>query len=53
METYEQALFDAHGALLNDIELKMSYKDIEYIEGMLDAARIVLTMMRDELNDRE
>ena len=48
MKTYEQALFDAHKALLDDIDYKMPYKSSEYIAGMLDAARIVLIMMSNE-----
>ena len=48
MKTYEHALFDAHKALLDDIDYKMQYKDSEYIAGMLDAARIILIMMSNE-----
>lgn len=53
MKTYEQALFDAHNALIKNISQKMGYKDSEYIAGMLDAARIVLTMMSNEVNKKE
>ena len=48
MKTYKDALFDVHEALLDDINYKMPYKDAEYIAGMLDAARIVLTMIKNE-----
>ena len=53
MKTYEQALFDVHKALTDDIEYKMAYKDQEYIMGMLDAAQIVLDMMTNEVNEKE
>ena len=53
MKTYEQALFDAHKALHDDIEQKMPYKDSDYIAGMLDAARIILTMMSNEHYNNE
>lgn len=53
MKTYRKALYDAHEAMLDDIENKMAYKDAEYILGMLDAARIVLTMLTNELNKKE
>ena len=53
MKTYEQALFDAHKALHDDIEHKMPYKDSDYIAGMLDAARIILTMMSNEHYNNE
>ena len=53
MKTYGQALYDAHEAMLDEIENKMAYKDANYIAGMLDAARIVLTMLTNELNKKE
>lgn len=53
MKTYEQALFDAHKALVDDIDHKMPYKNSEYIAGMLDAARIILIMMRNERYNNE
>lgn len=53
MKTYEQALFDAHKVMLDDIDHKMEYKDPEYIAGMLDAARIVLNMMKNETIKKE
>ena len=53
MKTYEQALFDVHKALLVNIDSKIPYKDSEYIEGMLDAARIVLNMMKNETFKKE
>ena len=53
MKTYKQALYDAHEAMLDDIDYKMEYKDSEYIAGMLDAARIVLIMLTNELNKKE
>ena len=53
MKTYEDALFDAHKALLNDIELKIGYKDQEYIEGMLDAARLVLAAIKTEVQNKK
>ena len=53
MKTYEQALYNVHKALVQDINHKMNYKDVEYIEGMLDAARIVLDMMENEISKKE
>ena len=53
MKTYEQALFDVHKVLIDDIEYKMAYKEQEYIMGMLDAARIVLNMMKNETIKKE
>lgn len=53
MKTYEQALFDVHKSLLVNIDSKIPYKDSEYIEGMLDAARIVLNMMKNETFKKE
>ena len=53
MKTYEKALFDVHSELTKNISQKMSYKEVEYIEGMLDAARIVLNMIKNEVNEKE
>ena len=53
MKTYEQAFFDVHNELMMHISQKMSYKEVEYIEGMLEAAQIVLDMMADELKKKE
>ena len=53
MKTYEQALFDVHKSLIDDIEYKASYKDSGYIAGMLDAARIVLNIMKNETFKKE
>lgn len=53
METYEQALFDVHKAIYEDIENKLPYESSEYLKGMLDAAIIVLTMISDEVNKKE
>ena len=52
MKTYEQALFDVHKSLLVNIDSKIPYKDSEYILGMLDAARIVLNMMKKEADNK-
>ena len=53
MKTYEQALFDVHKSLLVNIDSKIPYKDSGYIAGMLDAARIVLNMMKNETFKKE
>ena len=53
MKTYEEALFDVHKVLSNDISKKISQKDHEYINGMLDAAQIVLVMIMCEANKKE
>ena len=52
MKTYEKALFDVHSELTKNISQKMSYKEVEYIEGMLDAARNVLNMMKKEADNK-
>ena len=53
MKTYEEALFDVHKVLSNDISKKIGQKDHEYINGMLDAAQVVLTMIMCEANKKE
>ena len=53
MKTYEEALFDVHKALLDDIDHNLPFLPSEYISGMLDAARIVLNMMKNETIKKE
>ena len=51
MKTYEQGLLDAHKEISDVIKYKLPYESSGYIKGMLDAARIVLVMLTNEVNE--